>query len=128
VGYAGGHTKQPTYEDVCSHTTGHAEVVSVEFDPARITTERVLDLFWAAHNPFRASRTGPDEGDQYRSAILFTRPEQETAARAAVAALEREHPGERVGTEIGLAPPFFAAEEYHQRYHEKHGSASCAVR
>jgi peptide methionine sulfoxide reductase msrA/msrB len=127
VGYAGGHTKNPTYADVCSGATGHAEVVEVEYDPAQITFDRLLEVFWARHNPFRPRRTGPDEGDQYRSAVFFTTPEQEAAARASAARLERKNPGERIATEISLAAAFHPAEEYHQRYYEKHGAKQCAA-
>jgi peptide methionine sulfoxide reductase msrA/msrB len=128
VGYAGGHTKKPTYEDVCSRTTGHAEVVEVEFDPAQVTFDQLLDAFWKKHNPFRTRRTGAEDGDQYRSAIFFTTPEQEAIARASAARLEQNDPGERVTTEIALAAAFQPAEEYHQRYYEKRGvKATCAV-
>ncbi|MBI5385600.1 MAG: bifunctional methionine sulfoxide reductase B/A protein [Verrucomicrobia bacterium] len=127
AGYAGGHTKKPSYEDVCSHTTGHAEVVEVEFDPAQVEFDKLLDVFWKKHNPFREQRIGADEGDQYRSAIFFTAPEQEAGARASAARLEQKHSGQHVGTEISLASAFYPAEEYHQRYYEKHGGRSCAV-
>jgi peptide methionine sulfoxide reductase msrA/msrB len=127
VGYAGGHTKNPSYEDVCSHGTGHAEVVEVEFDPSQITFEELLNEFWARHNPFKARRTGPNEGDQYRSAIFFYTPEQEATARASAAHVELTQPGDRVATEISFAAKFTPAEEYHQRYYQKHGAASCAI-
>jgi peptide methionine sulfoxide reductase msrA/msrB len=126
VGYAGGHTRKPTYEDVCSRATGHAEVVEVEFDPARLTFERLLEVFWARHNPFNPQRNGADAGDQYRSAIFFTTPEQEAIARASVMRLEQQHPGTKVATEISLAATFQTAEEYHQRYYEKQGGQSGA--
>jgi methionine-S-sulfoxide reductase len=125
VGYAGGHTSKTTYEAVCSHGTGHAEVVEVEFDPTQITFDRLLEGFWARHNPFQAQRNGPDEGDRYRSAILFTTPEQEAAARASAGRLEQAHSGERVATEISLAAAFTLAEDYHQRYLEKRGAKDC---
>jgi peptide methionine sulfoxide reductase msrA/msrB len=121
VGYAGGHTAKPTYEQVCSKTTGHAEVVEVEFDPAQIPFGQLLEVFWAKHQPFKASGARTEAGDSYRSAIFFTTPEQETAARAAVARLEQQRPGERITTEIALAAAFHPAEEYHQRYYEKQG-------
>jgi len=124
VGYAGGHTKQPAYADVCSGTSGYTEVVEVEYDPAQLTFDRLLEIFWTRHNPFLPHRTGPDEGDRYRSAIFFTTPEQETAARASATRLEQQHPGERVATEISLAAAFHPAEEYHQRYHEKNRGKS----
>ena len=126
VGYSGGVTKAPTYEDVCSHRTGHAEVTEVEYDPAQTSVEALLDVFWASHNPASYHRQGMDVGDQYRSAIFFTTPEQETAARASAAKLEASGklPGP-ITTEILLAPRFYAAEEYHQKYHAKHGGGFC---
>lgn len=125
VGYAGGHTRHPNYEAVCSHTTGHAEVVEVEFDPAQVTFDALLDVFWKSHDPFAARKTGPDVGDQYRSAIFFLAPEQEAAARASAARLESQKPAVRVATEIALAGPFQPAEEYHQHYYQKHGGKTC---
>jgi peptide methionine sulfoxide reductase msrA/msrB len=127
VGYSGGVTKNPTYEDVCSHRTGHAEVVEVEYDPAQLSIGALLDIFWASHNPTTHHRQGPDVGSQYRSAIFFTTPEQESAARASAAKLASS--GKLSGaitTEIALAAPFYAAEEYHQKYHMKHGG-SCLI-
>lgn len=126
VGYAGGHTDKPTYEEVCGHRSGHAEVVEVVYDPAHVGFDRLLELFWSKHDPFVARRVGPDEGDQYRSAIFFQTPEQEAAVRRAVDRLEATHPGQRVGTEIAVAP-FHVAEEYHQNYYQKHGLRSCSV-
>ena len=128
VGYAGGSTKNPTYEDVCSHRTGHAEVVEVEYDPAQVSFDKLLTAFWESHNPTTGNRQGPDVGSQYRSAIFFTTPGQEAAARASAAKLEAGGtlPGP-ITTEIQLAPPFHAAEEYHQKYHAKHGG-SCLLR
>ena len=125
VGYAGGHAKNPTYAQVCAHGTGHAEVVSVEYDPKQITLSSLLDAFWAKHDPLTARRIGADKGDQYRSAIFFSGPEQETVARESAARLEAKHPGQSVGTEIALAGTFFPAEEYHQRYYEKNGAKPC---
>ncbi len=128
VGYSGGVTRNPTYEDVCSHTTGHAEVVEMEYDPAQIEFSALLDLFWKIHDPTTRDRQGPDIGSQYRSAIFFTTPEQEAAARKSAARLEES--GKRSGpivTEIALAIPFYEAEEYHQKYHAKHGFGSCRL-
>ncbi|HEY2139047.1 MAG TPA: peptide-methionine (S)-S-oxide reductase MsrA, partial [Chthoniobacterales bacterium] len=88
VGYAGGKTENPTYEDVCSHTTGHAEVVQVEFDPAIVGYDRLLDVFWSNHNPTTLNRQGPDVGDQYRSVIFYHSPEQQAAAEASKARLD----------------------------------------
>jgi peptide methionine sulfoxide reductase msrA/msrB len=129
VGYSGGHTKKPSYENVCSHTTGHAEVVQVHYDSAQIRFEELLDAFWASHNPFSATEIGPDEGDQYRSAIFFTTPEQETVARLSAAKLEEKSPGKHVMTEISFAGPFYPAEEYHQQYYKKNGlKAACPTK
>jgi peptide methionine sulfoxide reductase msrA/msrB len=128
AGYSGGHTKNPTYEDVCSHSTGHAEAVEVEFDPAQISFESVLDTFWSAHDPTIAHETGADHGGQYRSAIFFTSPAQEATARKSAARVEEKNAGKGIATEISLAGPFYPAEEYHQRYYEKHaGMKGCAV-
>jgi len=128
VGYSGGVTKNPTYEDVCSHTTGHAEVVEVEYEPAQLNFAALLDVFWEMHNPTTGHRQGPDIGSQYRSAIFFTTPAQEATARASAARLEKT--GRLSGpitTEILLATPFYTAEEYHQKYHAKHGGGSCRI-
>jgi len=127
VGYSGGHTKDPSYEDVCSHTTGHAEVVEVEYDPDRISFDKLLSSFWYLRSPIRSLNAEVNEEDQYRSAIYFYTPEQEAAARASAAQLEKEHPGQRVTTQISLAGPFYSAEEYHQHYYQKHGLKSCAL-
>jgi peptide-methionine (S)-S-oxide reductase len=122
VGYAGGKTENPSYEDVCSHTTGHAEVVEVEYDPAEVSYEKLLEVFFEAHDPTQVNRQGPDVGDQYRTAIFFHTPEQEKAARAAKAALEKSGKHRRpIATEIAPAPKFWRAEEYHQQYIEKRG-------
>lgn len=121
VGYAGGHTKNPTYEDVCSHTTGHAEVVEVEFDPALLSFDELLEVFWKSHDPTISRPIGPDHGGQYRSAIFFTTATQEAAARVSAARLEKSAAMRgAVATEIAAAPEFYPAEEYHQRYYEKH--------
>ena len=126
VGYSGGVTKNPSYEDVCSHRTGHAEVVEVEYDPAQLGFAALLDVFWLSHNPTTHHRQGPDVGSQYRSAIFFTTPGQESAARTSAALLEKSGKiSGLVTTEIALAAPFYAAEEYHQKYHVKHGGGSC---
>lgn len=127
VGFAGGHTKNPTYQDVCSHTTGHAEVVEVEYDPAVIPFSRLLETFWALRNPLRPMNAAVNENDQYRSAIFFYTPDQESTARASAAMLERRHAGERVVTQISLAGPFTPAEEYHQLYYQKRGLKGCAI-
>ena len=124
VGYAGGTLANPTYQEVCSNRTGHAEVVEVTFDPRRITYDRLLDLFFENHNPTTRNRQGPDVGTQYRSVIFFHTPEQELSARASV---RRHAPrySQPVVTEIVPAAPFYRAEEYHQRYLEKRGRVRC---
>jgi peptide-methionine (S)-S-oxide reductase len=118
VGYSGGHTENPTYKDVCSSDTGHAEVVEVEYDPSKVSYEELLEVFWENHDPTQLNRQGPDVGPQYRSAIFFHTPEQETVARAS-----KERAQERfkkpIVTEITSASEFYRAEEYHQRYFEK---------
>ncbi|HOA74984.1 MAG TPA: peptide-methionine (S)-S-oxide reductase MsrA [Phycisphaerae bacterium] len=126
VGYTGGRTDNPTYEDVCSGLTGHAEAVEVVYDPAKLTYEDLLNVFWQCHDPTQYNRQGPDIGSQYRSAIFFHNQEQETAARAAKEALERSGRYERaIVTEIAPASTFHKAEDYHQQYLEKTGQASC---
>ena len=128
VGYAGGTTEDPTYRDVCTDTTGHAEVVLVEYDPARVRYEQLLDVFWRIHDPTTLNRQGPDVGTQYRSAIFYHTPEQEAAARASKAQLEAGGRFRRpIVTEITPAGPFHRAEEYHQRYLQKHGRAGCSI-
>jgi peptide-methionine (S)-S-oxide reductase len=126
VGYTGGRGERPTYEQVCSHTTGHAEAVLVEFDPAQVSYEELLDAFWRLHDPTQLNRQGPDVGDQYRSAIYFHSPEQEAAAKASREAAQ-ERVSKPIVTEITEAPEFWPAEDYHQRYLEKRGMASCAI-
>jgi len=122
VGYSGGSSKNPTYKDVCSGRTGHAEVVQVEYDPSKTSYEELLNVFWGVHDPTQMNRQGPDVGTQYRSAIFFHNAEQEAAAKAAKARLEKSGRYRKpVVTEIIPASEFYAAEEYHQRYFEKHG-------
>jgi peptide-methionine (S)-S-oxide reductase len=128
VGYSGGRTENPSYQDVCTDTTGHAEVVQVTFDPAIISYEQLLDVFWTIHDPTQVNRQGPDYGKQYRTAIFFHSPEQEAAAKKSKQALEASGKLRRpVATEITAAAPFWRAEEYHQRYLEKRGAASCHI-
>ena len=124
VGYAGGHTENPTYEDVCSHGTGHAEVVEVTYDPERISYDDLLGVFWRKHDPTQLNRQGWDVGDQYRSAI-FVHDEEQRAAAEASKAREQEHHSRPVVTEIADAPEFYEAEDYHQQYLEKRGRATC---
>lgn len=127
-GYAGGTTENPTYEDVCSHSTGHAEVVEVEFDPAEVSYEKLLDTFWTNHDPTTRNRQGPDIGSQYRSVVFYHSPEQKAAAEAKRAELEQSGRFRRpIVTEIEAAPAFYRAEEYHQQYLRKHGRTHCAI-
>jgi len=127
AGYAGGQTKNPTYRDVCTDRTGHAEVVQVTFDPAKVSYDRLLDIFFQNHDPTQLNRQGPDVGTQYRSVIFTHSPEQERAAWAKKEALTGrfERP---IVTSVEPAPAFWRAEEYHQRYLEKNGLRSCHLR
>lgn len=123
-GYSGGTKPAPTYEEVCSDTTGHAETVLLEYDPAKVSYERLLEVFWSEHDPTTRNRQGWDVGSQYRSAIFYFTPEQRAAAFAAKERLERSHRYRQpIVTEILPAGPFYRAEEYHQRYYEKHPEA-----
>jgi peptide-methionine (S)-S-oxide reductase len=124
VGYTGGHTDAPTYEDVCRHDTGHAETVLVEFDPGVITYDRLLRAFFQIHDPTTLDRQGPDEGDQYRSEIFTFSDAQAAAARAAVKEAQPRFPS-RIVTKIEPIQKFFAAEGYHQQYSERTGSHGC---
>ncbi|HKV28167.1 MAG TPA: peptide-methionine (S)-S-oxide reductase MsrA [Candidatus Acidoferrales bacterium] len=126
AGYSGGQMPNPTYKDVCSHKTGHAEVVQVTFDPQKISYDQLLDTFWEIHNPTQVNRQGPDVGTQYRSAIFVHSPEQQVIAEKSKAALATSEKFQRpIATEITTAGPFYRAEEYHQKYLEKHGAESC---
>ena len=128
VGYAGGKNANPTYEDVCTDRTGHAEVVQVTYDPARVTYDKLLDVFWENHDPTTLNRQGPDVGTQYRSAVFYADDEQRLAAEASKSALEKSGRFRRpIVTEISPAPTFWKGEEYHQRYLEKRGLASCHI-
>jgi len=128
VGYTGGALENPTYKDVCSDRTGHAEVVQVTYDPARVSYEKLLDVFWQVHDPTQLNRQGPDHGRQYRSAIFFHTPAQEAAARASKAKLQASNLFSRpIVTEITPASTFWRAEEYHQRYLEKNGLPICHI-
>lgn len=120
VGYTGGTVPDPTYEDVCSDTTGHAEAVEVVYDPAQVSYEALLAVFWDIHDPTTPNRQGPDVGTQYRSAIFFHTPEQEAAAKASKAGLERSGRYRRaIVTEVTPASAFYPAEDYHQQYVER---------
>jgi peptide-methionine (S)-S-oxide reductase len=129
AGYLGGTLANPTYEDVCTGRTGHAEVVEVTYDPGKVAYEDLLNVFWSSHDPTTLNRQGPDRGTQYRSAIFY---HDEAQKEAATASKERLGRGARfpnpIVTEITPASTFYRAEEYHQRYLEKHGLASCHIR
>jgi peptide-methionine (S)-S-oxide reductase len=128
VGYTGGTTKNPTYQQVCSGGTGHAEAVEVEFDPAQVSYEQLLKLLWEIHDPTTKNRQGPDVGSQYRSAIFYHDAAQQAAAQASKEALEKSGKLRRpIVTEITAAPEFYPAEDYHQQYFEKRGVRSCHV-
>jgi peptide-methionine (S)-S-oxide reductase len=124
VGYTGGHTRKPTYDDVCSDTTGHAEAVFIEFDPAKVSYRQLLEVFFRIHDPTTPNRQGPDVGSQYRSAIFYMTPEQKVEAEAVRDSLDKSGQfGRPIVTEITPASAVWKAEEYHQKYHEKHGGA-----
>ncbi|HSB57219.1 MAG TPA: peptide-methionine (S)-S-oxide reductase MsrA [Nitrosopumilaceae archaeon] len=124
VGYAGGSFENPTYEDVCTGKTGHAEVVQVEYDPSKISYDELLNLFWNNHDPTTLNRQGPDIGTQYRSIIFFHSPEQESIARASKEKLQNSgKTDKKIVTEIVPALQFYKAEDYHQRYYERCGLA-----
>ncbi len=128
VGYAGGSFKNPTYRDVCSGGTGHAEVVQVEYDPAKVSYEDLLTVFWECHDPTTLNRQGPDIGTQYRSAIFFHTPEQQAAAIASKEKLDKSGRHKRsIVTEITPASEFYRAEEYHQQYLKKRGLSSSHI-
>jgi peptide-methionine (S)-S-oxide reductase len=128
VGYTGGHVPNPTYELVCSHGTGHAEAVEVTFDPARVSYDDLLVVFWSGHNPTTKDRQGLDIGTQYRSAIFFHSPEQQAAAeRTKEEEQAKLHWPKKIVTEIVPATEFYEAEDYHQQYLEKRGRATCTV-
>ena len=120
VGYMGGTTKNPTYEDVCTDTTGYAEVVQVEYDPSKISYREILNVFWGNHDPTTLNRQGPDIGTQYRSVIFFHSPDQEKEATASKEELQKSTKySKKIVTEIVPATEFYKAEEYHQKYYEK---------
>lgn len=129
VGYEGGAMDQPTYKDVCTDQTGHAEVVELAFDPATISYDEILDAFFQLHDPTTMNRQGPDWGAQYRSVVFFHSPQQEAAVRAKIEALTAEgrFKPKRIVTQVVPAQTFWRAEEYHQRYLEKRGLSSCHI-
>ncbi len=122
VGYMGGHTDQPTYKEVCTDSTGHAEVVQVEYDPERLDYERLLATFFQSHDPTQHNRQGPDIGSQYRSAIFYHDETQRQIAADMLATLKAQRP---VVTQLEAAQPYYLAEDYHQKYLEKRGAAHC---
>jgi len=126
VGYMGGKLKDPTYQDVCTDRTGHAEVVEVEYDPSEVSYEELLRVFWDNHDPTTLNRQGPDTGTQYRSIIFYHTPEQEAAAKASKDTLAKSGRYKQpIVMEITAAPEFWRAEDYHQQYLEKRGLAQC---
>jgi peptide-methionine (S)-S-oxide reductase len=129
VGYIGGKTTSPTYKEVCTDRTGHAEAVEVDYDPAKISYDQLLDVFWENHDPTQLNRQGPDFGTQYRSAIFYHDAEQEREAKASKEKLEQSHRFSKpIATQIVPATEFFQAEDYHQQYLEKKGLASCHIK
>ena len=125
-GYSGGHKENPTYKEVCTDETGHAEVVQVTYDSSKVSFERLLEVFWGMHDPTQVNRQGPDFGSQYRTAIFFHTPEQEATAKKLKAELNASGKFKKpIATEITAAGPFYRAEEYHQKYLEKRGATSC---
>ena len=128
VGYEGGTLDRPSYQDVCTDRTGHAEAVEIDYDPDTISYEQLLEAFFALHDPTQMNRQGPDWGTQYRSAIFFHSPEQELAAKAFIMRLTTERRfAKPIVTQVVPAQTFWRAEEYHQRYLEKRGAASCHI-
>jgi peptide-methionine (S)-S-oxide reductase len=128
VGYAGGNKENPTYEDVCSGTTHHVEVVLVEFDPATVTYQHLVDSFFEIHDPTQVNKQGPDWGEQYRTVIFYFSPEQQKIATQTITALSQVGKFSRpIATKVEPAPTFWKAEDYHQQYLEKRGQASCRI-
>jgi len=129
VGYTGGHFDNPTYKDVCNDNTGHAEAVEVDYDPAKLSYDKLLQVFWENHDPTQLNRQGPDWGSQYRSAIFFHTPEQEAEAKRSKEQLEKSGRFKKpIVTQIVPAVTFNVAEDYHQQYLEKRGLATCHIK
>lgn len=129
VGYAGGSTEHPSYKDVCSGATGHAEVVQVTYDPSRVSYDKLLEVFWNEHDPTQVNRQGPDIGDQYRTVIFYENQAQKTAAEMSKKELAESGKYKRpIATSIEPAPTFYMAEDYHQQYLEKRGLSSCRIK
>jgi peptide-methionine (S)-S-oxide reductase len=128
VGYIGGKTEKPTYKEVCTDRTGHAEAVEVDYDSSKISYPTLLDVFWGNHDPTQLNRQGPDWGTQYRSAIFFHSPEQEAVAKASKQKLDNSHRFSKpIVTQIVPAVAFYEAEDYHQQYLEKRGLTTCHI-
>ena len=129
AGYSGGEMPNPTYEDVCSDKTGHAESVEVTFDPKKVSYEKLLDVFWNNHDPTQVNRQGPDFGTQYRSVIFYHSEKQRKMAEESKQKLQKseKYKGRKIATEIVAAQPFYRAEEYHQQYLEKRGLSTCHI-
>jgi peptide-methionine (S)-S-oxide reductase len=128
VGYMGGNLKNPTYEDVCTDKTGHAEVVQIAYDPEKITYEKLLDIFWNIHDPTQLNRQGPDRGTQYKSVIFYHSEQQKKTAEQSKNKLEKSKKYTKpIATKITKAMEFYKAEEYHQKYFEKNGLNSCRI-
>ncbi len=126
VGYTGGNMGSPTYEDVCTDETGHAEAVEIIFDPKQVSYEKLLDVFWQNHNPTQGNRQGPDVGTQYRSAVFYHNAKQKELAVKSVKEEQKKH-DKKITTEIMPAEKFYAAEDYHQQYLEKMGLSPCHI-
>lgn len=126
VGYSGGKMPNPTYEDVCTDKTGHAESVEITFDPKKVPYEKPLEVFWSSHDPTQVNRQGPDVGTQYRSVIFYRNEQQKKAAEKSKQEQQKKTKG-KIATEIIPAQPFYQAEEYHQQYLEKRGLPACPI-
>lgn len=126
VGYTGGHTENPTYEEVCAHTTGHAEAVLIEFDPAKVSYATLLRQFFRMHDPTQLNRQGPDVGDSYRSAIFYFGDEQKSESQRTVGEIQ-SHISRKIVTQIMPAGPFYEAEDYHQKFSERTGRGMCHI-
>lgn len=128
AGFEGGKLERPSYHDVCTDKTGHAEVVEIDFDPAKVSYQQLLDLFFEMHDPTQLNRQGPDRGTQYRSVVFFHSPDQEKAAKEKIAQLAAEKRfAKPIVTEVVPAQTFWKAEDYHQHYLEKRGQTSCHI-
>ena len=127
VGYTGGNFSNPTYEDVCTDKTGHAEAIQLRFDPREVSYEELLDLFWSIHDPTTKNRQGPDIGSQYRSTIFYHTAEQENIAKKSKQDLDDSRFQNKIVTEIVPATTFYPAENYHQKYYQKNGGGNCYI-